>query len=461
MRLQSPWIPRLAPLDAPASERLVMALADDILEGRLETGARLPAHRDLAWKLGIGVGTVTKAYAVLDRRGLTRSVKGRGTFVAARQAHQGPVVDMSINTPPPMLSERLLARTLSDIAKRVDPHLFALYPPPAGHVEHRRLMGRWLEGLGMAADPSCLVLTSGAQQALGLVFSLLCSRGETLYTERLTYPGAISLAKYAGYGLRGVDIDGEGLIPAALDMALADGGKREKVGAVYVTPTMHNPTTSTMGLARRQAVVEVCRRHDVPIIEDDVYAFAADAQLPPLAMLAPERTYYINSLAKTLSPGLRIGALVVPPAFLDRTQAALRATSSMASPLSCAVMEAWLTSGAAASVRTSIRTEAARRRDIAASLLGDAMARPSHDGFHVWLPMPRDEADRFVRGAAGMGVVLTHPDLLSVDPNDSASGVRICLGGPSFSELTRGLEALASLHANSSAPPPSPSAPFV
>src|SRR5512139_1279672 len=118
MRLQSPWTPHLAPIDAPASERLVKALADDILEGKLETGVRLPAHRDLAWTLGIGVGTVTKAYAVLDRRGLTRSVKGRGTFVTARQARQGPIIDLSINTPPAMVSERLLARTLSEMAKR-------------------------------------------------------------------------------------------------------------------------------------------------------------------------------------------------------------------------------------------------------------------------------------------------------------------------------------------------------
>lgn len=461
MRLQSPWSPRLAPLEAPASERLVKALADDILEGRLETGARLPAHRDLAWKLGIGIGTVTKAYAVLDRRGLTRSVKGRGTFVAARQAHKGPVIDMSINAPPTMLSERLLARTLSDMAKRVDPHLFTLYPPPAGHMEHRRLMARWLETIGMAADPAHTILTSGAQQALGLVFSLLCSKGETLYTERLTYPGAISIAKYAGYRLRGVDVDGEGMVPAALDKALSEGRKREKVGAVYLTPTMHNPTTSTMDLARRQEVVEVCRRHDVPIIEDDVYAFAVDVGLPPLAMLAPERTFYVNSLAKTLSPGLRIGALVVPPSFLDGAEQALRATSSMASPLSCALMEAWLASGAAASVRASIRVEAARRRELAASFLGDAMVHPSHDGFHVWLPMPRDKADQFARGAAGMGITLTHPDLLCVDPNDPASGIRICLGGPSLAELTRGLETLASLHSNSSARPVSSNTPVV
>lgn len=452
MRLLSPWTPRLAPIEAPASERLVEALADDILKGRLETGARLPAHRDLAWKLGIGVGTVTKAYAVLDRRGLTRSVKGRGTFVAARQAHRGPVVDLSINTPPTMLSNRVVARTFSDLAKRADPHLFTLYPPPAGHIEHRRVMARWLESIGMAADPENTILASGAQQALWLAFSLLCSQGQILYTERLTYPGAISIAKYAGYRMRGIDIDAEGIIPEALDKALTESRKSETVGAVYLTPTMHNPTTSTMGLARRHDMVDVCRRHDVVIIEDDVYAFTGNVGLPPLAMLAPERTFYVNSLAKTLSPGLRIGTLVVPSRFLDRAEGALRAASSMASPLSCALMEAWLTSGAASSIRASIRMEAVRRREIAMSLLGDAMAQPQYDGFHVWLPMPRDKADRFAKSAADLGIVLTRPEMLMVDPSDVQSGIRICLGGPTLSELTSGLETLAFLHTNSSAP---------
>ncbi len=81
MLLRPRWTPRLAEIKAGPVERLVVALADDILEGRLTGGDRLHAHRDLAWALGIGVGTVTKAYAVLERRGLIRSIKGSGTFV--------------------------------------------------------------------------------------------------------------------------------------------------------------------------------------------------------------------------------------------------------------------------------------------------------------------------------------------------------------------------------------------
>ena len=82
MRIVSPWKPRLEEVDGPASERLIEALAADILSNQLEDGARLPAHRDVAWKLKVSVGTVTKAYRVLQRRGLIESTNRLLKFVA-------------------------------------------------------------------------------------------------------------------------------------------------------------------------------------------------------------------------------------------------------------------------------------------------------------------------------------------------------------------------------------------
>jgi len=107
MRLQSPWQARLGDeKEGSPCDRLVAALSEDIADGQLEVGARLPAHRDLAWRLGIGVGTVTKAYGVLERRGLVRSVKGRGTFVAVAEARRGAFIDLSRNSPLPVITER-------------------------------------------------------------------------------------------------------------------------------------------------------------------------------------------------------------------------------------------------------------------------------------------------------------------------------------------------------------------
>lgn len=445
MLLQSPWRPYLSEQPGSPSEKLMMALADDILEGRLEAGARLPAHRDLAWDLKIGVGTVTKAYAVLERRGLTRSVKGRGTFVALVQAHKPAGIDLSFNLPPAMLSERMLRRTLASIAKTLDPSLFTHYPPSLGHDEHRRLMAQWLNELGMPADPERVVLTSGAQHALSVAFAASLRPGGTVYCDALTYPGVITLARFAGYRLTGVAMDEEGMIPAGLEEALAAGAGGFRSAVVYLMPTRQNPTTATMSVARREDIAAVCRRRRVMVVEDDVYSLAPLPGLPPLATLMPERTFYVNSLSKTVSPGLRIGSLVVPPSLMPRAVAAVRATTISVSPLSCAVMERWMVDGTAETLRAAIHMEAERRTALARSILGGAIRLSEPSGFHVFLPLSRSEADRIAAAAAAAGVMVTPPRAIAANRESKASGLRLCLGAPSLPDLRAGLSRIASL----------------
>ncbi|WP_217587136.1 PLP-dependent aminotransferase family protein [Burkholderia sp. GbtcB21] len=443
MLLQSPWSPRLADIDANTAERLVLALADDIVEGRLTGGDRLPAHRDLALKLGIGLGTVTKAYAALERRGLTRSIKGRGTFVAIRQAHQDRQIDLSSNVPPAMLDARLLARTLTGIARKIDADHLNLYAPPAGHMEHRRVLARWLETLGLMVEPSHLVLTSGARQALSLAFDLACGSQGLLLTERITYPGAIALARRNGYRIQGVDTDAQGMAPGALADAL-DGTASTGSKAVYLTPTLQNPTTATMSAERRQAIVDICRRAGAWIIEDGVYA-SAEPALPPLAALAPEITFHVNGLSKSLGPGLQIGVLVLPAGLDDAAEDALRDLPMAPSPLSCAVVEEWLATDVISSIQRDLHHEARRRSNLAISLLG-ASELVSHPGaYNAWLPMERDAANRVASVAAAMRIKLTPPVSMMVNPEDRASGIRLCLGGPSFEDLTEALTLLAGL----------------
>jgi DNA-binding transcriptional MocR family regulator len=444
MRMKSPWMPWLA--DGPAatpSDRLVSALADDILEGRVNTGDRLPAHRDLADKLGIGVGTVTKAYDILERRGLVRTVKGSGTFVALAQTRRGPLIDLSRNVPPAVMSERLLAGTLTAIAKRVDAGFFNDYPPLGGHDEHRRLLARWFARLGLDADPRQLVMTGGTHQAIALALPVACGVGGTLFTETQTYPGALALARHHGIHCVGVEMDAEGTIPEALDRALA--ARKAGSAALYVTPTMQNPTTATMGRARREAIVSVCRAHDITIIEDDVYTPVADSKLPPLTMLAPERTFYANGLSKTLNPTLRIGGLVVPEPMCAQIEAALQATMMMALPLSCAVMEQWLLDGTVEVVSQAIQDESKRRIALARSLLGGMMSETPHQGYHVWLPMPQTEAQRLADAASALGVLVTPPASTATNPDAPDGGVRLCLGSAPIAELSTALAGIARL----------------
>jgi DNA-binding transcriptional MocR family regulator len=245
--------------------------------------------------------------------------------------------------------------------------------------------------------------------------------------------------------MRGIEIDAEGMIPEALAIALD--GEQDGMKAVYLTPTLHNPSTATMGSARRQSIVDICRRAGAWIIEDGVYAFAASG-LPPLAALAPDITLHVNGFSKPLGPGLRIGVLALPPPMIDAAEDIVRDAPMQPAPLSCALVEEWLASGVIASVQKDLGHEAARRSRLAASVLGTAGVITNPAACHAWLPAPRNIADRLVTAAAAIGVRLTPPASLTVERKDQATGIRLCLGGPSFDELTDALSGISGLLKN-------------
>ncbi|MFC3225749.1 PLP-dependent aminotransferase family protein [Marinibaculum pumilum] len=449
MRLTSPWTARLADIDGSASERLVAALEEDIVAGRLPAGARLPAHRDLAWRLGIAVATVTKAYRQLERRGLVASMRGRATFVADAPPHAREMVDLATNVPPLALSDRLLSATLTDLAKRLDAARFGTYMPPAGSAGHRAALARWLGAGRFAVDADRLLLCNGAQHALSIALAASCPPGTPLLTEALTYPGAVLLARLNGWPLHGLPVDGQGLRPDGLRDRLAALAGRGPKPVLYLTPTLHNPTAATMGAARRREIAVLCRRHDLTIVEDDVYGALAPDAPPPLAALAPERVLHVTGLSKCLSPGLRIGALLAPQPMLGACLAALQASCTMAAPLSCLIMERWLLDGTADGVCAAVRREAAHRTGLAAAALD--LPAPARPGFHLWLPMPAPAARRLREAAMTAGLLLGDPDSMTAagDDTTATTGLRICLGSPAVESLQAAIDQLAVLRERS------------
>lgn len=445
MRLVSPWTPRLTAMDGRPYERLVTALAEDIAIGTISSGDRLPPHRELSYQLKIGLGTVTKAYATLERRGLVQSIRGRGMFVAGIAPRSNTVIDLSINTPPQMLSDRLLASTLTGMAKRLDAGVFGAYAPPAGRPEHRALMARWLAGQRLDVSPDCILLCSGAQHALSVALATACRPNSVVLTESMTYPGAISLVRQNGNRLIGIDLDREGLKPEALDQALRSLDIPAADAVLYITPTLQNPTATTMSLARREEIVRISRAYDITIIEDDVYSIFAESSLLPIATLAPERTLYVSGLSKVVSPGLRAGVLATPPHFVETALSRLQETCTMASPLTCMIMEQWLTDGTALSVAGSIKIDSMKRHLLARKMLPAGMQSSDITGFHAWLPMPTAEADRLTQRLATMGVIVMGPRAALTNPDAVNSGIRISIGSPAIADLQQALSIIASL----------------
>jgi DNA-binding transcriptional MocR family regulator len=441
------WAPEISRRPGPRYVAIAEALADDAAAGRLRPGTRLPTHRELADRLGVTVGTVTRAYAEAARRGLVSGEVGRGTFVrgAAEMGAPDPpagLVDLSVNHPPPLPGEAgiPLARTLAEMARRRDLLELLAYPPEGGAAEHREAGARWIRGAGLPAAPEQVLVSSGSQHGMTAVFSALVRPGDVVATEAVTYPGMRSLAGLLHLRLLGLPMDRDGLLPDAFERACRGGS----VKALYAIPTLQNPTASVMPEARRREVARIADAHGVVVVEDDVHSHLLEDAPRPLACFAPERTVYLTGTAKTLAPGLRVGFVHAPRALVPRLAAAIRATTWMAPPLTAEIAATWIRDGTAEAIVRRRRKEAAARHKLAAEALSgfDFDSHPA--AYHLWLHLPEQwRREAFADAARHRGVLVAPPTAFAVS-RSIPDAVRVCLGGPSDrQELARGLAAIA------------------
>jgi DNA-binding transcriptional MocR family regulator len=437
------WTDTVAGLTGPAYQRILKALESAIRSGELHPGERLPPQRTVAARLGVDLTTVTRAYSAARERGLVEGTVGRGTFVRAPALDEDAgLVDLGMNLPPPPdgLSLRALLRdSAADILDRSDPGVLMAYHPGPGSIGQRVAGAQWLAPhLGPLPHERVLV-APGAQAALTAVLTRLCRPGDTVLTEPLTYPGFLGLARALGLNLVGCPADAEGLDPEAVARLCRETRPR----ALYVVPTLQNPTTVTLSEARRRAVLAALPP-EVWIIEDDPYSRLLAAPPPALAALRPERAFHLSTLAKCLSPGLRVAYLVCPPGEAEGMAEALRAVALMPAPLMASIATRWIREGAAEALLAGVRREAAARRAIAAEILPAARGAP--ESIHVWLPLPDAAAAGRLRARAQeRGLALVTADAFAAG-SDPAAGARISLGAPSSrAVLGRALQSLASL----------------
>ncbi|RKF23451.1 PLP-dependent aminotransferase family protein [Altericroceibacterium spongiae] len=429
------WEPDISKGSAPVYERIVSALENDVLEGRLTPGDRLPPQRELAYRLSLSVGTVSRAYVEAERRGFISSHVGRGTFIADRakphssMQDSGPL-DMAHNIPPLDPAERWIGEGLIRVRQRADLAAAVNYAPPEGLPSIREAGASWLKRRHSVtrATTDRVIQCNGGQHGLALAFAALARPGDTILCEAATYPGIRTLADHAGYRLRGVFMDERGIDPEALARCAHETGAK----VLVAIPTLQNPTTITLDAARRAEIIEVTRANDLMIVEDDAYRVFADAGTPHcFADLAPERTLMVAGVSKAVAPGLRLGFLLPPDdeEVRDRLLLGVRAFGYSPPSLSGLVFSQWEQDGTADRIADDVIAESETRTRMAASILGNAMAMPGAGrSLHVWMPMPMLDAERLSARALRASIALTPPDGPIVDAV-APSGVRLCLGG--------------------------------
>ncbi|TCS63160.1 aminotransferase-like domain-containing protein [Varunaivibrio sulfuroxidans] len=453
------WIPDLSSYDGPKYLAIAQALEDDVRAGKLPPGARMPTHRELAFRLGVTVGTVTRAYGEAQRHNLIGGEVGRGTYVLemqrplsvydVRSPEPSGVINLSMNRPAIGPEGDMLADTLRDIADSPNIKYLTEYQPANGMPHHRDAAAALLARLGFAVHGAAVILTNGAQHSMAGAAIALLGRGDVLLTERLTYPGLVGLAHSLGIKLLGVEIDAEGLIPDAFDAAC----RTSRAKAVYTLPTHHNPTTATMSRQRREDIIAVARRHGVIIIEDDVYGFQPSETPPPLAVIAPDQVCYVTSATKSIAPGLRVGVMVPPKKHKHAIGLGIQATGWMIPPLMGEVLTRWIQSGIAADLIHWHGEDARKRVVIAHDLLGGFDLTTQPEAMHVWLTLPDGlRPDAVVSAAIDRGVSVTPPGPFMAGKGPLPNAIRLCLGaaGP-IERMVEGLHIVRDAIENPSA----------
>lgn len=457
------WRPDISGRDGPRYRRLAQAIVADIERGALSDGARLPPQRDLAHRLGVTVGTVSRAYALVEQRGLISGEVGRGTFVRRPAPRISPparigdgaapdVIDLTVNEPPDRTYRDALAETLRELAAGAGALDEVLgYAPRSGLAAHRAAAGSWLSRAGLEVDADQIIMTGGAHQAIVVALAGLVRPGGTLLAEALSYANLRGIAVSLGLRIEAVPLDEEGLRPDALEALCRQSTSR----VLFVGATLHNPTATTLSEERRRAVVEIVRRHDALIIEDDVYGLLCEARPPAFAALAPERTVHITSASKTLAPGLRLGLLVCPPR-LCQVLADVKYDLLLSGPaLTAAIFAAWVRDGTADRLLARQRQEVRARHGLAQELLGAAAGRGDPAALHLWLALPAPwRAGDFTAAAAREGVIVAPGHAFAMGRGHAPHAVRVSLGAAA--DRARLRTALARLGQLLQAPPTPP-----
>ncbi len=447
------WAPDKSTLSKPAFKSLAEQISAAIHKGLLEPGERLAPQRDLAADIGVSLQTVSRAYEELHRRGLIQGEIGRGTFVKTIPRFQTTpfrpgapveaVVELSIYKPVlESLHENCIKEAFATLSEDTPKDIIFSFRPNQGITRHLKSAVDWLNLCGLTVERERILITNGVTQGTTSALLTIGKPGGVIVAEALGHHSLADLCSCLGLKLKGLAIDQHGIVPEALELVCRQGG----VTALYLIPTLANPTVYLMPEDRRRALVEIARKFDIAIIENDVLGPLITNKPAPFATLAPERTFYLTSFTKCIMPGLRTGYMVIPHGMLRVAGSRLLATAWMATPIIAEIASRWVVDGTARRLLLWQRRALHERHRIVRQILAKRKFTSHPNALHIWLPLTgRWRSDPFVSQALEQGVAVAPAGPFLIDYESDVRAIRISLGAAEKNDLKRGLRVIDQL----------------
>ncbi|WP_019482141.1 aminotransferase-like domain-containing protein [Arthrobacter sp. TB 23] len=301
------------------------------------------------------------------------------------------------------------------------------------------------------ADPADLVVTTGSQSAQDVAAKVFCNPGDVILCEDPTYVGALNTFEAYQVDVQAVAMDDDGLIPEALEQRITElQSEGRTIKALYTIPSFNNPSGITLKASRRQVIVDICKKHNILVLEDNPYGLLRfdGKPLTPLREGNPDDVIYLGSFSKIFAPGVRLGWALVPRHLHRRFYLACEAVVLCPSPLTQMLVSAYLsdydwlghleTTRALYSERCSTMLSALAQH-LPASV---SWTRPD-GGFFIWVTLPEGiDTYPLLYKAIDAGVVFIPGAAFT--PSDAPSNkLRLAFSAVSSEDIVTGIERLA------------------
>ncbi len=435
----------------PSAREIVDRLEETIRNGELDADTQLPTQRAIADQLGVSLGTVGRAIAEAQRRGLVRSTVGRGTFIRSTFEPLSPVapvarassgeIELGFNTTFPLPLEReALSRTLTEIAadRGLDAH-------PNGiedDAPYADVGWRWLEPLGFARSGTSFALAASAQNAILSIVLALARPGDSIAHGTSIFPGVRSLAERLRCPLLEVEEDEDGPLPGAL----ADALEHRSIALLYLTPTVAPVGNRCISEARRRELVELAREFAFVIVEDEDDGALIRAHPPRLQSLAPDVVVAVVETSKSFASGSRLAFVVAPESQSRGIAVGNRVTTWNAPWLPVEVAKRWILDGTAAAAADARRAELAHRQGLVRAALDGVVRAPvlgPDDAHTAWVELdPPWTSEDAAAALRARGVHVEAVGTYTRRERAVPAGLRLCLGAETRARLADGLAEL-------------------
>lgn len=384
-------------------EQIIAALEIAVKSGG--AGQALPSVRQLAAAFGCSKATVVQAYQQMVRQHRVYAVPQSGYYPVKAPPELRVSEDTLIHFTSAAPDGALLpfADFQHCLAQAIDVYeqrLFA-YNDPQGLPELRKVLAAHLADYQVFAKPEQIVVTSGAQQALSLLASLPFPNGRAVVAlEQPVYAGMVAALNDLGIPAVGVRRTSHGFDLAEVERLFAGGD----IKCFYTNPRLQNPAGDSLARQQRQALVKLAAQHDVYVLEDDCFAdlAAGTESLPLFYEDSAARVIYIKSFSKTLLPGLRLAAVVVPPLLVPAMVRRKKWLDLGTALLSQGALALYLQAGMLRAHRRRLQAIYAEKLQVvremtAAAFLPDIVWQVPANGFFVSAALPQRIDQEYVR----------------------------------------------------------------